>query len=182
MPRRFTNQCEMSAISGAKVVEQPNPIRNPCASANCHRLGGKARGDEAQPQQRRTEECREQDAETIGQPPHRHAAERETHRQHGVRQRRVGARDAEIGLDRGQRDHKGPHADAAERAQQTAKFRAETRNRTNPSDRIRRDGRASSCRAAFGSIHQRMRSQTFTPLIPAPKTRKPAAGAGKAQQ
>src|SRR3954462_3341633 len=39
MPRRRLNQCEVSAISGAKVADVPrNPISNPCARLNCHNV------------------------------------------------------------------------------------------------------------------------------------------------
>ena len=38
MPRRRVNQCEMSAISGAKVAELPTPITR-LATANSMRLG-----------------------------------------------------------------------------------------------------------------------------------------------
>ena len=37
MPRRRSNQCEMSAISGANVAELPKPISR-CTRANCQML------------------------------------------------------------------------------------------------------------------------------------------------
>ena len=46
------------------------------------------------------------DAEAVGQPAHQHAADAEADHGQRVGQRRVGARDAELGLHRGQRhDH-----------------------------------------------------------------------------
>ena len=37
MPRRRTNQCEMSATSGPNEPEVPMPINRPCAMASCQR-------------------------------------------------------------------------------------------------------------------------------------------------
>jgi hypothetical protein len=57
------------------------------------------------------------DAETVGQTAHQHAAGGEADHGGGVGQRGVAAADPELGLDRRQRDHHRPQADAADRAE-----------------------------------------------------------------
>ena len=54
------------------------------------------------------------DAKAIGQPSHQHAAAGKAEHDHGEGQGCVGAADAKIGLDRRQRHHDRPHADAAD--------------------------------------------------------------------
>ena len=118
MPRRRTNQCEMSAISGPKLAEQPTPISSPCASATCHRLAGEADGEIAEPERDGPERQRHGNAEAVGEPAHQHAAAGKADHGQRVGQRGVGAGDAEVGLDGRQRHHHRPHADAADGAEQ----------------------------------------------------------------
>ena len=44
MPRRRTNQCDASAISGAKVADEPRPIST-CTTRELPQRGRKARAD-----------------------------------------------------------------------------------------------------------------------------------------
>ena len=117
MPRRRVNQCEMSAISGAKVAELPTPITM-LASANTMRFGREARGDEADAQQERAGDDGADDAEAVDQPADGDGADAEADHGQRVGQRGIGARHAEVGLHRRQRHHIGPHADAADGAEQ----------------------------------------------------------------
>ncbi len=64
--------------------------------------------------QQRAERDGNEDAETIGQPPHPDAGQPEADHRQRVGQRRVRARDAEFRLHGGQRDDDRPHADAAD--------------------------------------------------------------------
>ncbi len=64
------------------------------------------------------ERQRHSNAEAVGEPAHDHAAAGEAEHRERVRQRGIGAGDAEIGLDGGQRHYHRPHADTADRAQQ----------------------------------------------------------------
>ena len=50
MPRRRSNQCEMSLMIGPNDPELPNPIR-PCASANCQRLAAMPDSTKPSPRQ-----------------------------------------------------------------------------------------------------------------------------------
>ena len=101
MPRRRTNQCDMSAINGPKVAEQPNPISRPCASATCQSCGRLSDREIAEAERQRAERQRHGDAETIGEPAHHYAAAGKTEHGERVGQRGVGAGDAEIGLNGG---------------------------------------------------------------------------------
>jgi hypothetical protein len=74
-----------------------------------------AGGEEAEAQAGRADQHRHHDAETVRQPAHQDAAHAEADHQRGVGQRGVRAVDAELGLDRRQRDRRRVHADAAER-------------------------------------------------------------------
>ena len=117
MPRRRSNQCEMSASSGPKVAELPRkPISRPCASANCKRLGASPASDVAGAER---DACAPMsgthDAEAVGEPAHQDAAEAEADHGQRVGERRDAAGDAELRLHGRQRDDDRPHADAAER-------------------------------------------------------------------
>ena len=70
MPRRRTNQCDMSAISGPKVAELPKPISRPWASANCQRLPAMPDGDIAEAERQRAERQRHHNAEAVGEAAH----------------------------------------------------------------------------------------------------------------
>jgi hypothetical protein len=101
----------MSAISGPKLAEQPTPISRPWASASCQRE------EIAEHERQRAERQRQRDAEAVGEAAHQHAAAGKADHGERIGQRRVGAGDAELGLDGGQRHHHRPHADAADGAE-----------------------------------------------------------------
>jgi len=115
-PRRFSNQCETSATSGAKVAAALKPIRTWAAanSVSDEVVGASAKPSES-PTALRIEG--DDDAAAIDQPARHDAAGEEAQHVHGVGEGDVGAADAEIGLHRRQRDGQAPHADAADRAQ-----------------------------------------------------------------
>ena len=117
MPRRRVNQCEMSAISGAKVAELPTPISQ-VGDGKHHEIGRQARRNECEAQHQRAGDDGADDAEAVDQPADGHGADTETEHRQRVRQGGIGARHAEVGLHRRQRHHVGPHADAADGAEQ----------------------------------------------------------------
>ena len=68
----------------------------------------------AEAQRQRAEQQRRGDAEAVGEPSHDDAAAGKADHGQRIGQRRGGAVDAEIGLDRRQGHHHRPHADAAD--------------------------------------------------------------------
>ena len=81
--------------------------------------------DIAEAERQRPQGQRHRDAEAVGKPAHEHAAAGEAEHGERIGQRGVGAGDAEIGLDRGQRHHHRPHADAADTAEQHGNAQAQ---------------------------------------------------------
>ena len=77
-----------------------------------------ADGEIAEAERDRPERQWHGDAEAVGEPAHHHAAAGKADHGERIGQRCVGAGDAEIGLDGGQRHHHRPHADAADGAEQ----------------------------------------------------------------
>ena len=100
MPRRLANQNDTSAISGPNVAGGAEPDqrrgKRKRPQARRHRSGGVAdrHGSDA-------ERHDGEDAAAVLQPPHRDAAQRKAEHGQRERQRRVAARDGELGLDGG---------------------------------------------------------------------------------
>ena len=80
-------------------------------------VGGERREQIAGDQRDHADQQRTHDAEPVGEAAHHDAAGAEADHGQRERQRGVAARNAEVGLHRGQRDHSRPHADAADRAE-----------------------------------------------------------------
>ncbi len=123
MPRRRVNQCEMSAISGAKLAELPTPISR-LAMANQNRLGASPDAMKAETEGQRRPDHRHDDAEAVDQPADEHGAAAEAQHRQRVGQRRIGAGHIEFRLHGGQRHHHRPHADAADAADQQRRRQA----------------------------------------------------------
>ena len=71
-------------------------------------------GDVPEGETEGADDDRQQDAETIGQPPQQDSADAETNHRQGVRKRGVRARNAKFRLHCRQRHDHGPHADSAD--------------------------------------------------------------------
>ena len=163
MPRRRSNQSEVSATSGAKLAELPTrPSSTPWTIAKVQMLPRQAGGDEAEAEPGGADQERHDDAAPVGQAPHEDAADAEADHQQRVRQRRVGARDAELGLHARQDDGDDVHRAAADRHQQQRRRRGGPRRSANRRRalhraivRIRRRARAARPRAAAPSASAR---------------------------
>ena len=118
MPRRRTNQCDMSAISGPKRGRAAEPDQQAMRERDLPERGRQPDRDIAEAERQRPEHQRHGDAEAVGEPAHEHAAAGEAEHGERVGQRGIGAVDAELGLDGRQRHHHRPHADAADGAEQ----------------------------------------------------------------
>ena len=102
MPRRRANQSDVSAMSGANVAELPSsPISTPCARRTPRRCRRQAGATKPTAEPGGADQERHHDAAAVGEPAHQHAAEAEADHQQRVRQRRLGARDAELRLHAG---------------------------------------------------------------------------------
>ena len=148
MPRRRVNQCEMSAIRGAKLAELPTPIKR-WASAKSIRLGANPEAQEGKAKDQGSADDRRDDSEPINQPTDEHGATAESQHCQGIGQRRVRARDIEFSLHRRQCHHHRPHADAADRADQNRC------DQTHPGIRRTRPVRRRDCRLIVQSVHGR---------------------------
>jgi hypothetical protein len=84
-------------------------------------------GHVAEAERKGADDHRDEDAEAVGQPPEKHAARPEAEGHQGVGERGAGARDAELGLHRGQGDDHRPHADAADGAEADGRGQAQPR-------------------------------------------------------
>ena len=119
-PRRRTNQCEMSAISGPKMADEPTPMSTPCTTVNwtidvVMRGQQEARAERDGGDQRRTPV-----ADPVDGAADDHIAQRKADHGRRIGQRRIGAVDAELRLHRRQHHDDGPHAGAADGGQQHA--------------------------------------------------------------
>ena len=139
MPRRRSNHIEMSASSGPKVAALPDADQQSLRERVLPERRRRGRGGVAERHRDGPADHRHHDAEAIGQPAHRDAAEAEPDHRQRVGERRVAARDAELGLHRRQRDDDRPHADAADRRQHQRPRRAAP---TRRSTRLRLPARA----------------------------------------
>ena len=104
MPRRFSNQCEMSAINGAKVAAALKPISAWAAANRPSTRWSRARGrslrrGRARSRSRRRRCHAGRPAGPTSTPP-----TEEADHVHGIGEGDVGAADAEIALHGGQRD------------------------------------------------------------------------------
>jgi hypothetical protein len=88
---------------------------------------GMTGADITEAEQERGAEQGKQDAEAVDQAPDQHAPRAEAHHGERVGQRGIGARDGEVRLHRRQRDHEGPHADAADGADRQRRGKARPR-------------------------------------------------------
>ncbi len=94
-----------------------------------HQIGGKTGGDVSGAEGKRAARHRGSDPEPVRQATHDDAAQREAGHGERERQRRVAARNAEIGLHRRQGDRNRPHADATDGADQHRDTQPEPRLR-----------------------------------------------------
>ncbi len=98
------------------------------------------------------------DAAPVREPAHHHAAEAEAHHGERERQRCLAACHAEVGLHRGQRNDKRPHADAADGAERER--RCEPQPRAGGVDLLARArARGGGVRAHLGLVSRIRSSQ-----------------------
>ena len=111
-PQRHVREQRREGRRAAETDEEP--VRERVLPQALRRGGRGVAGAERD----RADDDRHHDAEAVGEPPHRDAADAEADHRQRVGQRRVPARDAEGRLHRRQRDDDRPHADTADRRQQ----------------------------------------------------------------
>jgi hypothetical protein len=130
-PREPVGNIRHQRTEGGRSPEADQPMRQgEQPEARCE-----PRGQVTERKASGAKQDRRDDPEPVGKPPHDDPAGAEAHHGERVGQGGVGAGDPEIGLHRRQRHDDRPHADTADRAEQTARCLAETKHRPIPAAR-----------------------------------------------